>query len=116
VIFPLGHLAHALHSLKELFEGGDDGNSKSPATVRAEQRSELEGRVAAMNLPPSLRGQIAALIQSGDLHAARQAIHAASLRSDSQVAEVRRMPQEIPCRTINPKRNQDRGSRGGRGL
>lgn len=119
MIFPFGHLGHALHTLKDLLDGGGEGGTaaKTPEAARAEQRSELEGRIAAMNLPPEIRGQIVALIQTGDLHAARQAIRAASIRPPAPLPEVRR-PAPTSTRSANRDRGQDRsrGQGGGFGF
>jgi len=120
MIFPFAHLGHALHTLKDLLDGGDENaTTKTPEAVRAEQRSELEGRIAGMNLPPEIRGQIVALIQTGDLHAARQAIRAAATRP-APAPPLPEVPRPAPTRSVNPGRDrgqgQDRQQGGGFGF
>lgn len=115
MIFPFSHIAHALHSIKELFEGGDDASTQSPEAERAGEHGELQRKLAAMNLSPAVRGQIAALIQSGDLHAARAAIRAAAIRPSPPAPEARRVPP--PRRVVQDRReNLDRDRGGGFGF
>lgn len=103
MIFPLGHIAHALHALKDLLGGGDENAAAPSPGARAQQLATLQGRLAAMSsLPAGDRARIVALLQSGDLHAAGQALDNAAR---APAPPQRAMPPPAPRRSRAPRRD-----------